>query len=194
MESKRCRIRRVKNWRIALATLTSLVFRGLATLSVVFLGLPNVAIAREIQGQVVIVTKDGKSVKLVSVEVFAYNRSDVEKAIKQVDEKLKARREKVRSGNDIDNLVKKASDARKEAHEKELQHPEDESLRLASEQASNLEKDVLEFVALARRRRNYLLSSQPYFAALPYYQAPAEPSLPYFRQRNRAQCWSSYSA
>src|SRR5580765_4860869 len=87
VENKRGRIRRVK----------SLAFRGLAMLSVVFLGLPNAAIAREIQGQVVVVTKDGKSVKLASVEVSAYNRFEVEKAIKQVDEKLKAHREKVRS-------------------------------------------------------------------------------------------------
>ena len=88
----------------------SLTFRGLAMLSVVFVGLPNAATAREIRGQVVVTTKDGKSIGLASVEVSTDNRSEVKKAIKQVDETLKARRAKVRSG-DIDYLVRKVSDA-----------------------------------------------------------------------------------
>src|SRR5215472_3187712 len=99
-ESKRRKMRRVK----------SLTFRGLAMLSVVFVGLPNAATAREIRGQVVVTTKDGKSIGLASVEFSTDNRSEVKEAIKQVDETLKARRAKVRSG-DIDYLVRKVSDA-----------------------------------------------------------------------------------
>lgn len=118
--------------------------------------LPTASVAGEIQGQVIIMTTSGESIKLGSVEVFAYTRSEVEEAIKKVDEKLKAGREAIRLGNEqIDNIAERASEARKTASGNKAQ------------QISKLEDEALKMQVLFRREKNYRLSSQPYFAELP---------------------------
>jgi hypothetical protein len=112
-------------------------------------------VAREIQGQVFIVTKRGQSIKLGLVEVFAYNRGEVDEALKKVDERLKRSREGSRVISEAaDKLVKQAEEAAP-------------PLSDAHNEAFSLKLDLMDFQHLLKRRENYLFSSQPYFAALP---------------------------
>ena len=73
----------------------SFLFRGLIapTLSIALVGLAAGGCARKIQGQVFIVTGSGESIKLGLVEVCAYNRNEIDEALKKVDERLKKSRE-----------------------------------------------------------------------------------------------------
>ncbi len=126
----------------------SFLFRGLvaSSLSIALVGLSAGGCARKIQGQVFIVTRSGESIKLGLVEVCAYNRNEIDEALKKVDERLKKSREGSHVISEkVDDLVKQASAA------------EDYNLTL----------DLMAPQDLLKRRENYLFSSQPYFAALP---------------------------
>jgi hypothetical protein len=132
-----------------------------AVLMLVAIALSDCHRARKIEGQVFVVTEGGQSIKLGLVEVFAYNRGEVDEALKKVDAKRKDSREAARVvSQQFDDLVKRASAAKTAAEEKELGSA-------AAVEAGNFYFDLLEVQRLFQERTNYLLSSQPYFAALP---------------------------
>src|SRR5437867_5083521 len=109
--------------------------------------LPTGSVAGEIQGQVIIKTTGGEIVKLGVVQVFAYNRAEVDEAIKKVDAKLKGNREAARViSQQFDDLLKRAS--------------------VTTTKNQNFYFDLVGVQRLFQERNNYLLSSQPYFAAL----------------------------
>jgi len=131
--------------------------------------------AREINGQVFIVTRGGQSIKLGLVEVFAFERGDVEKTIREVDRKMKNERENIADlQRTVEAAYKQAKEGQDAAFEQELKHIENHDLQTRYETASRLTYELIAFKASVASRLNYVNSSTSYFAAFPQPVAKAK--------------------
>ena len=129
---------------------------------------PQCASARQVQGQVFIVTEAHESVKLALVSVSAYPLANIKNLINKVDSELKEERDKSEALNtsftaDKSKIEKTSEDLQKRSRANFA----DERLRTLAEEAWQLANvDLVRVGNLIQRRYNFLFGSDPYFAAL----------------------------
>lgn len=119
---------------------------------------------RDLAGQVFIVTKAHKSVKLGLVSISIYPRDAVQSAIETVDTDLKPDRDKT---GELKSGVKQAYDAVKQQvlHDAAAASYHQDRYKPAR-RARELATDILRLEIVVQNRLNFLLGSIPYFKKL----------------------------